>query len=246
MGNLLIKVMAQQLRRKPSFLSRSFYLALGLWMVALVLVGFWPTYYGPLLSGTFDLKPIIEIHAVVFSGWIVLFVAQTLLVYTGRVKWHRKVGWFAAGYAAVMVGAVLTALAMRFSDHMAAGDIREAHRSLVISSVDLLLFSSFLIAAIIYRKKPEIHKRLIIVATVVLMGPAVGRMIFLSAFPPILFVLYSSPILFGMVFDFVIRRRVHAVYVVGLILHLVSLVRLPLQDSEAWFSFSKWVYGLFT
>jgi len=215
-------------------------------MVALVVVGFWPTYYGPLLSGTFELKPIVEIHAVVFSGWIVLFVAQTLLVYTGRLKWHRKVGWFAAGYAALMVGVVITALAMRFSDHMAAGDIREAHRSLIISSVDLLLFGGFLTAAIAYRKKPQIHKRLIIVATVVLMGPAVGRMTFLSAVPLILFVLYSSPILFGMAFDFAIRRRVHAVYIIGLILHLVSLVRLPLQDSEALFSFSKWVYGLFT
>ena len=215
-------------------------------MVALVVVGFWPTYYGPLLSGTFDLKPIIEIHAVVFSGWIVLFVAQTFLVYTGRLKWHRKVGWFAVGYATLMVGVVITALAMRFSDHMAAGDIREAHRSLVISSVDLLLFSGFLTAAIAYRKKAQIHKRLIIVATVVLMGPAVGRMTFLSAVPLILFVLYSSPILFGMAFDFAIRRRVHAVYIIGLILHLVSLVRLPLQDSEAWFGFSKWVYGLFT
>ncbi len=215
-------------------------------MVALVVVGFWPTYYGPLLSGTFELKPIVEIHAVVFSGWIVLFVAQTLLVYTGRLKWHRKVGWFAAGYAALMVGVVITALAMRFSDHMAAGDIREAHRSLIISSVDLLLFGGFLTAAIAYRKKPQIHKRLIIVATVVLMGPAVGRMTFLSAVPLILFVLYSSPILFGMAFDFAIRPRVHAVYIIGLILHLVSLVRLPLQDSEALFSFSKWVYGLFT
>ncbi|MCH8316749.1 MAG: hypothetical protein IIA64_12325 [Planctomycetes bacterium] len=238
--------MTPQPRSQPSLLSRSFYLALGLWMVALVVVGFWPTYYGPLLSGTFDLKPIIEIHAVVFSGWIVLFVAQTFLVYTGRLKWHRKVGWFAVGYATLMVAVVITALAMRFSDHMAAGDIREAHRSLVISSVDLLLFSGFLTAAIAYRKKAQIHKRLIIVATVVLMGPAVGRMTFLSAVPLILFVLYSSPILFGMAFDFAIRRRVHAVYIIGLILHLVSLVRLPLQDSEAWFSFSKWVYGLFT
>ena len=237
--------MAQQLRRQPSLLSRGFYLALSLWMVVLVVVGFWPTYYGPLLSGTFGLKPIVEIHAVVYYGWIVLFVAQTLLVLAGRLKWHRKVGWFAAAYAAVMVAVVITALAMRFSDHMAAGDTREAHRSLIISSVDLLLFSGFLTAAIAYRRKPQIHKRLIIVATVVLMGPAVGRMTFLSVGPLLLLVLYS-PILFGMAFDLATRRRIHAVYVIGLILHVASLVRLPLQDSEVLFSFSKWVYGLFT
>ncbi len=214
-------------------------------MVAIVVVGFWPTYYGPLLSGTFELKPIVEIHAVVFSGWIVLFVAQTLLVYTGRLKWHRKVGWFAAGYATLMVAVVITALAMRFSDHMAAGDIREAHRSLIISSVDLLLFGGFLTAAIAYRKKAQIHKRLIIVATVVLMGPAAGRITFLTA-PPLIMAVMVSPILIGMAFDLATRRRVHAVYVIGLIVHLASWARLLLEDSEAWFSFSKWVYGLFT
>ncbi len=215
-------------------------------MVVIIVVGFWPTYFQPIISGTLELKPIVESHAVVYLGWMVLFVTQTLLVYTGRLNWHRKVGWFAVGYATLMVGIVITTLAMRFSDHMAAGDIREAHRSLVISSVDLLLFSGFLTAAIAYRKKSQIHKRLIIVATVVLMGPAVGRMTFLSVVPLILFVLYSSPILFGMAFDLATRRRVHAVYLIGLIVHLVSMVRLPLQDSEAWFGFSKWVYGLFT
>ena len=214
-------------------------------MVVIIVVGFWPTYFQPIISGTLELKPIVEIHAVVYLGWMVLFVTQTLLVLNRRVNWHRKLGCFAVGYAALMVAVVITALAIRFSDLHAAGEVREAHRSLIISSVDLLLFSGFLTAAIAYRKKAQIHKRLIIVATVVLMGPAVGRMTFLSAVPLLLLLLHS-PILFGMAFDFAIRRRVHAVYVIGLIVHLASWARLLLQDSEAWFSFSKWVYGLFT
>ena len=236
--------MPQLSKRKKSPLSRWFYFALGLWMLLIILVGFWPTYYGPLLSGTFDLKPIVEIHAIIYSGWIVIFITQTLLVLNRRLNWHRKLGWFAVAYAALMIAVVLTALVMRFSNLHAAGEIREAHRSLIISSVDLLLFGGFLSAAIIYRKKPQIHKRLIIMATVVLLGPAAGRMIFLPSPALALLVMYS-PILFGMAFDFATRRKVHAVYIIGLILHVVSLARLPLQDSETWFSFSKWVYGLF-
>ena len=214
-------------------------------MVVIIVVGFWPTYFQPLLAGTLALKPIVEIHAVVYLGWMILFVTQTLLVLNRRVNWHRKLGWFPVAYAALMIAVVLTALVIRFSNLHAAGEVREAHRSLIISSVDLLLFGGFLTAAVIYRKQSQIHKRLIIVATVVLMGPAAGRMTFLPAIPFIMVVMVS-PILIGMAFDFATRRRVHAVYVIGLIVHLASWARLPLQDSEAWFNFSKWVYGLFT
>ncbi len=237
--------MTEQLRRQQSPVSRGFYLALSVWMVVIIVVGFWPTYFQPLLAGTLELEPIVEIHAVVYLGWMVLFVTQTLLVLNRRLNWHRKLGWFAVGYAALMVAVVITALAIRFSGLHAAGEVREAHRSLIISSVDLLLFSGFLTAAIACRKKAQIHKRLIIVATVVLMGPAAGRITFLTA-PPLVMAVMVSPILIGMAFDLATRRRVHAVYVIGLIVHLASWARLLLEDSEAWFSFSKWVYGLFT
>jgi len=144
-----------------------------------------------------------------------------------------------------MIAVVITALVIRFSNLHAAGEIREAHRSLIISSVDLLLFGGFLSAAIIYRKKPQIHKRLIIVTTVVLLGPAAGRMTFLPSPAQALAVMYS-PMLFGMAFDFATRGKVYKVYVIGLILHFASLARLLLLDSDTWFNFSKWVYGLFS
>ena len=143
-----------------------------------------------------------------------------------------------------MIAVVITALVIRFSNLHAVGEIREAHRSLIISSVDLLLFGGFLSAAIIYRKKPLIHKRLIIVTTVVLLGPAAGRMTFLPS-PALALTVMYSPMLFGMAFDFATRRKVYKVYVIGLILHFASLARLLLLDSDTWFNFSKWVYGLF-
>ncbi len=231
--------------RQQNPASRRFYLAMSLWMAVIIVVGFWPTYFGPLLAGTLDLKPILEIHAVIFTGWMVLLVAQASLAYTRRLGWHRKLGRLVAAYAALMVVVVLVRLSERFSNLIAAGEVREAHRSLVISMVDLLLFSGFLAAAIVYRKKPQIHKRLIIVATVVLLGPAVVRMTFLTSIPQI-FAIMLSPLLLGMAFDVATRRRVHAVYVIGLVIHLASWARMPLRDSEAWFSFSMWVYGLFT
>ena len=214
-------------------------------MAVLVVAGFWPTYFQPLFAGTLDLKPIVEIHAVVYLGWIVLLLTQALLAFSRRLNWHRKLGWFTAGYAGLMVVVVLMALVQRFSRLVASGEVREAHQSLVVSGVDLLLFIGFLVPAILYRKKPQIHKRLIIVATVVLMGPAAGRLTFLTPGPLMLAVMLS-PILLGIVFDIATRRRAHMVYVTGLILFVASMARLPLQNSETWLSFSMWVHRLFT
>lgn len=231
--------------RQQNPASRGFYLAMSLWMAVIIVVGFWPTYFGPLLAGTLDLRPILEIHAVIFTGWMVLLVAQASLAYTRRLGWHRKLGRLVAGYAALMVVVALVATFAEFSARIAAGEIRSAHRFLLIPLVDLLLFGGFLAAAIVYRNKPQIHKRLIIVATVVLLGPAVGRMTFLTSFPQIIAIMFS-PLLLGMAFDVATRRRVHAVYVIGLIVYLASFARIPLRESEAWIGFSKWAYGLFT
>ena len=61
-------------------------------MGVIVIVGFWPTYFGPLLAGTLDLKLIVKIHANVYLVWIVIFFVQTLLVLNRRLNWHRKLG----------------------------------------------------------------------------------------------------------------------------------------------------------
>jgi hypothetical protein len=50
----------------------------------IALVGFWPTYFGPLLAGTADGVPIIHVHAAVYSGWLMLVIAQGVLAATGR------------------------------------------------------------------------------------------------------------------------------------------------------------------
>ena len=45
---------------------------------------------------------ILYLHAAVFTGWLLLLTAQVLLVLRDRVAWHRKLGWFMAGWACLM------------------------------------------------------------------------------------------------------------------------------------------------
>ncbi len=222
-------------------IAKIFYLTISIWITTLAVIGFWPTYFGPLFEGTLKIKPILHLHAVTFLGWMILIVLQALLVSIHRTDLHRKLGLIGAGYGVVIVLIGILTMLERFSDLLAQGDVRTAHASLVIPIFDLLLFVVFFLAALIYRQRPEIHKRLIIVSTLAFLGPAIARMNFLTSIPQI-FVVLLSPILFGIAFDLIMSRRIHLVYIIGIIGYLVSAVRLPLRESEIWFKFSTWLF----
>ncbi len=224
---------------------RGFYVVISLLMTVLVVIGFWRTLFGPLLNGTLDLAPVFTLHAVVSMGWMVLLVVQASLVLGGRVELHRRVGRFGIGYAALVIAMALWLTFDRFAVRIEAGEFREAHQNLYFPLVDLALFAGFFGAAVLYRRRPETHKRLIIVATLGVLEPAVSRMTFLTSTPLVVTVLLL-PVLLGIAFDVVTRRRVHPAYVIGAIVVIASGFGPQLSESDAWFEFSKRVFGQLT
>lgn len=146
---------------------RRIYLSIALVCLSIALIGFWPTYFGPLVSGAPHGSVIIYLHAIVFMGWIVLMIAQARLAATGRITQHMKLGTFgfAWGLLVLLVGWA-TAIS-RFGDRVEAGDFAEAHNQLFAPLTDLLVFGPVLAAAWFYRRKPEIHKRLIVVGSTI-------------------------------------------------------------------------------
>ena len=69
---------------------RQFFMGIVILLIAVVAIGFAPTYY---LAGVFRAplpSPILHIHAVVFTGWMLLLLVQTGLVSAKRVQLHRK------------------------------------------------------------------------------------------------------------------------------------------------------------
>jgi hypothetical protein len=96
----------------------------------------------------------------------------------------------------------------------------------------MALFASFFVSAIIYRRRPEIHKRLILLATVALLFAAAGRMSFLT--PPAAAAVWLSPVFIGITYDAVTRRRVHPAYLIGLPVLLLGASRLFFVESEGW------------
>ena len=159
---------------------RRLYVGLAVLATLIAVVGFWPTYFGPLVAGAVDKTAIIHFHAAVYVGWLALFVTQTVLAATGRVAAHMSLGRFAIGYGVLVIAVGLLAAFARFALRVRAGDAADAQTQLLGPLLDMLVFAPFFAAAVYYRRKPELHKRLMIVATTSLLIAAVGRMPFLG------------------------------------------------------------------
>lgn len=181
-------------RARGKAAGNSYFFWMPVLLLASVLFGFAPTFFlGPLFSAP-PLPLYLVFHGVVLTAWFSWLVLQSWLVRSRNTALHRKTGWVGAGIAAVMVVAApiadfyaverLQALGLTFESDMSAVP------GLGLSNIEMLPFVSNVIwgnlamitvfqllfwAAIIYRKKPEVHKRLILMASFAIMAPAVAR-----------------------------------------------------------------------
>jgi hypothetical protein len=225
---------------------RRLYVGLAVLAIVIAAVGFWPAYFGPLVAGTAEKTPIVHLHAAVYVGWLALFLTQVTLAATGRVAAHMKIGRIAIGYGVlVIVVGLLTAFA-RFALRVRAGEVAEGGAQLLGPLLDMLVFAPAFAAAIYYRRKPELHKRLMVVATTSLLIAAVGRMQFLGATPGRflwVYLIWTAPILLAMAHDFWRQRKVHPVYVLGLVVIVLEgpFGRRPAGQSDTWQSISGWL-----
>ncbi len=209
---------------------RRFYVGLSLGFVPLVFLGFWRTYFGPLLGGTYDRHWIFHVHGAVFLGWMALLVTQTALAARRRTREHMALGrWgFVWGVAVFVLGIVVSIVIMRagYSDG-GVTSIPEALWSASAPLTDITQFAVLLALGWRYRRKVEFHRRYMVWATVAILPAATARMAYLLG--P-----WSFEILFGAIVAILVARdlrtlgRVHPASVVGL---LILLPRLALSVS---------------
>ena len=206
--------------------------------------GFWPTYFGPLVTGTIAQPLLIHIHATVFTGWLVLFLTQAILAATKQVAWHLRLGKIGIGYGALLVVVGLVTGALRSSRLPLGG---QAENLLFAATADMVVFSGFFTAAIVYRRQPQVHKRLMMVAANMLLIAAVARMTFIPPPPaglPLFFAIWFLPLIVAMAYDWSISRRVHTVYFIGIAAFVVRILSVAIHNTEAWGTVTRAVVGL--
>jgi hypothetical protein len=188
---------------------RRLYVALSALMALIAVVGFWPTYYGPLVRATLAQPLLIHVHAIVFTGWLAVFCAQAVFAANRRLQWHLWLGRVGIAYGVLLVTVGLSTGVLRSAALPRGG---QAEGLLYIASLDMLVFATFFTAAIRFRRRPVLHRKLMTVAATTLLVAAVGRMSFLPA-PPAglaaMFLIWSSPVLLAVAYDRRHDQRVH-------------------------------------
>jgi hypothetical protein len=223
-----------------------FYLGMALAILLTTVVGFGSSYYFRAFTDAPPLTPFIHLHALVFTGWVLFLVGQTWLVTTDRRTLHRRLGMAGGAIAAVIVIlGILTSLHGARSGHNPGGPFPNALGFLVTPLGDILLFAGFVIAGLRYRRDPEIHKRLMLLATIGgFLWPAITRLPYITGqFLPV-FSLLALFVAAGPVHDLMKRRRVHPVYLWGGVLILASFpIRGAIGMSETWQRAAAWLIG---
>ena len=216
------------------------YMALSFLMALIAIVGFWPRYFGPLVLGTLVQPLLIHIHATVFTGWLVLFFLQAYFAATKRLQLHMRVGRVGIWYGGLLILVGLTTGVLR----AAGSPSGRAEQLLYVSFADMAMFAGFFGAAIWYRKKPKVHRPAMVVAATSLLVAAVGRMAFLPPSGPIPLTIWAMPILIAMAVEFRQTRRVHPIYLLGLMVFIVRRYSVPLiVPSAEWGSFAHWAFS---
>ena len=113
---------------------------------------------------------------------------------------------------------------------------------MLLTLVDMALFGGFFGAAIAYRRRPEIHKRLILAATTALAFAAVGRM-FESAW--VFLAVWLAPLFGAMAFDVFSRGRVHPAYMISVAVLAAALVRVFYMESPGWLPIGRAILSPF-
>jgi hypothetical protein len=201
--------------KRAALLDKYFYFFMSLLIGVVVVYGFSHTVDQNLIHPGLPRPVILYLHAGVFCGWVVFFIFQSALIRTRNVALHRRTGWLgvALGVAIPVLG-ISTAVTMaRFKIlHFHATD---AESFLIVPFFDIIAFTIPFALAICWRKKPEFHRRLLLLASCALTAAAFGR------FPPHLLspdVFYAGVdllVLLGIARDLIVNRRIHPVYLYG-------------------------------
>ena len=132
---------------------------------------------------TFYSPPLVHAHAIIFMGWVTIYLLQNILVATGRMALHRRLGWVAAGWIVPMIvlGFGVTLAMVR------RGQVPFFFRPLhflVFDPLTLLTFAGLTGSAIVLRYRTQWHRRLHLCDMSMLMAPGFGRLLPLPLLQP--------------------------------------------------------------
>jgi hypothetical protein len=209
-------------------------------LVAVAVVGFAPRSFA-IVSGTMPSPPlVVHLHAAVMASWAALLAVQATLTLAGRRDLHRRVGQLAliVAPAVLLMLVVVTVVRQNAAAGTPGGPVVNNIHFLQIRA--MVMFPLFFVWAWRSRRSdPQMHPRMMLLATLMLLDAGIARMGWLpfNTFPlhylavhVYLLLLMVPPI----VFDLATRGRVHRAWIIGLALMLPWVIATELVWNTPW------------
>ncbi|MBA2466720.1 MAG: hypothetical protein H0V46_03845 [Sphingomonas sp.] len=238
-----------------------FFLTLAFVCAAIAIGGFAPSYWLQLPAGTFKGPPLLHIHGVLATAWVLFLISQSLLVTRGSIARHRNWGLFGISLASVLTVVAIMVAIESMTTKLAQGAGDPARSFLIVPISGIVMFAGFTAAAVANIRRPDWHRRFMIVGTVALLGAAMARVFFffavgggpgvrpglMAAPPPPLMPMVSGLLLqlilvAGMIHDKRTHGRVHPAWIYGFaIMTAVTMLRVPLGETSVWLAIADWL-----
>jgi hypothetical protein len=236
----------------------SFYVWMAAACAIVAFIGFAPTYWAPHAQGSFRGSALVHIHGALFFTWPLFVVYQTWLVSSGRIVSHRDVGLIGIALATAMTLLGITVAIVASVRFMGTGVEAETKAFLIVPLSVAVFFAITVGVAIANVRRPEWHKRLMMVATVSLLEAAIARWFLTFLAPPdappgpppvsvalLPALLGDLLIVTAIVFDWRSRGRPHPAYLTaGGALLAVQVLREPLSRTHVWDSIATWLVSI--
>jgi hypothetical protein len=232
--------------------SRYFYSSVAVIMLAIMFAGFYPYYLhgegpgGRTISS--DLSSLVFIHGGAMTAWLMLFLVQSLLVPARKIRIHMKLGWLAiaVGLIASASGFKLAIESVRSAPEMIFSGM-EYRQYLLVMLTDFAVFTLFVLAGVLFRRKREVHRAMMLLACLSVLGAATNRIPVLSHifghtgligdFGPT-FILGALFLLVRFFFDRALDRRFSVGFAVMTLIHISSYL---FATSDTW---SVWAQAI--
>jgi hypothetical protein len=159
----------------PYVSDQRFFTRLAQALAALIIFGFlqWALrgFVGPVKTPIW-----VHLHGLAMLGWLGTIVAQNRLAEAGNLGLHRRLGWASLGLVLGIVVLGMLAGRRALGLHRVPPFFTDAY-FLALTHVEVIVFAAVVATAIILRKQTQWHRRLMLGATVILMEPALGRLL---------------------------------------------------------------------
>jgi hypothetical protein len=195
-------------------IEKHFYFSMSLLIAMIVVYGFSQTVGQNLLNPAPPRPFLLFLHGAVFSGWVALFIFQSALVRTRNVALRRRTGWVGAA-----MGVLIPVLGVVISIVMARFDVFQLHQNraqrapfTLIPLFDMVCFTSAFWLAVLWRKRPEYHRRLVFIASCSLTAAAFFRFPAALQSHQYFYAGVDGLILLGVARDLIVNHRIHTVY----------------------------------